>query len=85
MSFEPRDNSGALFKNEDRQKETHAHARGSCVVDGVHYFVDAWTKDGNKGKWQSLSFKKKDKQPAGAPPSRATVQSAEDDDTGPPF
>ena len=63
MAYEMRDNSGSLFKNEDRQKDTHANARGSAVIDGVHYFMDAWTKDGEKGKWQSLSFKKKDKQP----------------------
>ena len=73
MAYEMRDNSGSLFKNEDRQKDTHANARGSAVIDGVHYFVDAWTKDGEKGKWQSLSFKKKDKQPgvAAAPKSPA--------------
>lgn len=83
MTFEQRDNSGALFKNEDRQKDTHAHARGSAVIDGVHYFVDAWTKDGAKGKWQSLSFKKKDKQPVAT--TRTSTMSAEEEDTGPPF
>lgn len=85
MSFEPRDNSGALFKNEDRQKDTHAHARGSCIIDGVHYFVDAWTKEGAKGKWQSMSFKKKDKQPGVAASTPRAYQSAVEDLDSPPF
>jgi hypothetical protein len=71
MSYEQRDNSGALFRNEDRKTEKHANARGSAVIDGVHYFVDAWTKQGAKGPWQSLAFKRKDKQPDAEPQRRA--------------
>ena len=71
--YDKRDNSGSLFKNEDRQKETHANARGSAVIDGVHYFIDAWTKDSNGKKWQSLSFKRKDKQPDAPLPRAATA------------
>lgn len=91
-TYEQRDNSGSLFKNDQREKETHANARGSCVIDGVHYFIDAWTKDTNGKKWQSLSFKRKDKQPGTAPAPVAprpkmggypTSSGAEDD--GPPF
>lgn len=92
MAYEMRDNSGSLFKNEDRQKDTHANARGSAVIDGVHYFMDAWTKDGEKGKWQSLSFKKKDKQPGVAAAPKPSSQrpagggsKADDFDDVPPF
>lgn len=60
MAFEPRDNSGALFKNERREKETQPHARGEAMIDGVLYQISAWTKDGDKGRWQSLSFTKKE-------------------------
>lgn len=60
MAFQQRDNSGALFKNEKREKDTHPHARGSALIDGVEYWVDAWTRDGTKGKFQSLAFKRKD-------------------------
>ena len=56
-NYEQRDNSGSLFKNERREKETHAHAQGKAMIDGKMYYVSAWTKDGTKGKWQSLSFK----------------------------
>lgn len=66
MAFEPRDNSGALFVNDRREKETHPNAKGSAIIGGVEYWVSAWTKtDRNGGKFQSLSFEPKEKaQPA---------------------
>lgn len=65
MAYEMKDNSGSLFANDKREKESHANARGSAVIDGKHYFVDAWTNTTNDGKkYQSLKFKLKDKQPA---------------------
>lgn len=60
MAYEKRDMSGTLFKNDKREKDTHPHATGSCVIDGVEYWVNAWTKDGQKGKFQSLAFKRKE-------------------------
>ena len=69
MAYEQRDNSGALFKNTRREKETHPNLNGHCLIDGVAYFVDAWTKEGEKGKWISLSFKRKG-QPAPETPPR---------------
>lgn len=83
MAYEQRDNTGSLFKNDKREKESHANARGSAKIDGVDYWVDAWTKkDKNGNPWQSLSFKRKDAKAASAPakpagtPKRAL---AEDD------
>lgn len=58
--FQQKDNSGSLFKNDRREKDTHPHATGSALIDGVEYWVSAWTKEGAKGKWQSLAFKKKE-------------------------
>lgn len=60
MAFEQKDNSGALFKNDRREKDTHPHATGTAMIDGVEYWISAWTKDGQKGRFQSLSFKRKD-------------------------
>jgi hypothetical protein len=65
MGFEIRENSGTLHKNSKREKDTHPNLRGECLIDGVAYWVDAWTKDARSGKWLSLSFKRKD-QPTGA-------------------
>jgi len=60
VAYELRDNSGNLFKNEKREKENQPHARGEAMIDGVVYQISAWTKDGSKGKFQSLSFQRKE-------------------------
>lgn len=59
MAYEQKDMSGTLFKNDKREKDTHPHATGTAIIDGVEYWVSAWTKEGAKGKFQSLSFKPK--------------------------
>jgi hypothetical protein len=60
MAYEQKDNSGTLFKNDKREKDTHPHATGTALIDGVEYWVSAWTKEGAKGKFQSLAFKPKE-------------------------
>ena len=55
-----RDNSGVLFKNDKREKDTHPNATGQATIDGVEYWVSAWTKEGKNGKFQSLAFKRKE-------------------------
>lgn len=64
MAYEQRDNSGTLFKNDKREKDSHPHATGKAMIGGVMYYVSAWTKEGSKGKFQSLSFKPVDEQAA---------------------
>lgn len=64
MDKQQRDNSGVLFKNDRREKDSQPHATGSATIDGVEYFVSAWTKEGAKGKFQSLAFKPKEAKPA---------------------
>jgi hypothetical protein len=61
MSYTQKDNSGTLFKNDRREKETHPNAKGTALIDGVEYYVSAWTKEGKAGKFQSLSFERKQK------------------------
>lgn len=78
--------SGSLFKNKDKEKgDKRPNAKGSCMIDGVEYWVDAWTKEDKNGNpWQSLSFKRKDEQRG---PKKEPQKSAAyaDDDGGPPF
>lgn len=58
---EKRDNSGALFKNDTEGKsENFPGYGGSLTVEGVDYYISAWLKDGQRGKFFSLSVKRKD-------------------------
>lgn len=63
MAYEQKPDSGSLFKNDRREKDTHPHAKGTALIGGVEYWVDAWTNEANNGtKYQSLKFKPKDAQ-----------------------
>ena len=61
-------NSGALFENQRREKESHPHLRGSCTIktpDGevLEFWVSAWQKTSKKGDdFFSLSFQPKDEE-----------------------
>ncbi len=52
---------GVLFANKERTKDSQPQAKGSCQIDGVEYWVSAWTNEAKSGqKYQSLSFQRKD-------------------------
>ena len=82
-------NRGVLFRNDRQTKDTQPSHTGSLNVDGVEYFLDAWVKEGQKGKFFSVSVKRKDKQdlpsqrssraPAPAPAPRQSGGSGFDD------
>ena len=78
MAYEIRELSGSLFKNEKKTEEKHPQMQGSCLIDGVEYYVSAWTKDGAKGRWQSLAFKRKDAKPD-SKPAPAYIEQMDDD------
>ena len=55
--YQQKENSGSLFKNTKKEKDTHPNATGSALIGGVEYWVSAWTKkDKNGNAWQSLAF-----------------------------
>jgi hypothetical protein len=67
MAFEQRELSGSLFKNDRREKDTHPNMTGTALINGVEYWVSAWTREGKSGKWISLAFKPKvEKRPDGS-------------------
>ena len=56
QGYETRDNTGTLFKNDRRDKDSHPNAKGKALIGGQWYWVSAWTKQGKAGAFQSLAF-----------------------------
>ena len=97
MAWEPRDMSGTLHKRkpEERRSERSSEYSGKVMINGQQFFIDAWIKEGQNGKFFSLAFKPMDgAQRSSAPPQRdygRPMQPApkypsrsRDDDRGPP-
>ena len=82
MAYVQKDNSGSLFKNDKKETDNHPNGKGSALIDGVEYWVSAWTKVAKDGvKYQSLSFQKKDDKPQSKPrPKPQSKSDAFDDD-----
>lgn len=54
------DNSGSISKNQRKEKDSHPDLKGKATVGGQEYWISGWLKDGENGKWYSLSFEPKD-------------------------
>ena len=63
MSFEQKDNEGAIFKNDRKQGDNDPSMKGSAKIGGVEYWISAWTNtDKNGNKYQKLSYSAKEGQ-----------------------
>lgn len=58
--YQPRDNTGSLFVNEQKRSDKSPDRSGKAMIDGKMYYVDGWIKSPQSGEGQkflSLSFK----------------------------
>lgn len=79
-------NRGALFRNDKAASDKHPTHTGKINVDGRDYYLNAWVKDGKKGKFFSLSVKPMDAQPEGHPDRfREPPRGRQEDDLDVPF
>jgi hypothetical protein len=60
MAYEPKPDSGSLFKSDSKQSETDRDYSGSAIISGKEYWLSGYvnkTKDGRK--YLGLKFKLK--------------------------
>jgi hypothetical protein len=60
---EQRELSGTLSRKKKREHDRQPEFKGSATIDGVAYWLSAWVKEGDDGKFFSLSFTRKEQQP----------------------
>lgn len=65
--------TGVLFKNDKGDNEKRPDYKGSAEIEGIHYWVSAWIRDGAKGKFMSMKYEKKEQQPSGAQQSQQSA------------
>ena len=75
--MEKKDNSGVLFKNENKDNERKPDYKGNIMVDGQEYWLSAWIKEGKNGKFMGLALTPRDEQP---PASKPAPKNLEDSD-----
>lgn len=75
-----RDNSGALFRNERKETDSHPDYKGQASIDGVEYWMDAWLNVAESGKkYMAVKFKPKEQRQEKPEPRQKSRRAADDD------
>jgi len=77
MTYEQRENTGALFRNDKKQPgERTPDYRGDAMVNGVKVEIAAWIKESASGK-KFLSLKFQEPRERDAAPKAAPIPEAD--------
>ena len=61
MEYQQKDNSGALFKNDKKESDSHPDYKGSAMIDGSDYWVSGWINVSSAGtKYMKFSYSPKE-------------------------
>ena len=55
MAYEQKPNTGAIFQNNKREKDSHPDMKGDFNIEGQKYSIAGWWKEGKNGKFLSVS------------------------------
>lgn len=81
MAYEQRDMSGSVFVNTKKEQEKHPDRTGSCMIDGVEYWINGWMKKDKNGQpWLSLAFKRKDGSAASSQKTSKPLPNVDEDE-----
>ena len=73
MSEYDNTNRGSVWKNEKKEKATHADFTGSINVDGAEYWLNGWLREkGASPKAPSMKFTVRRKEAAALPAATAS-------------
>lgn len=100
MKYQHKPDSGTLFavaeadKRPPRQQVasdgstymlTDPDFSGSALIDGAEYFMDARKRQGQKGEYWAVKFKRKGMRPASKPAAKPVSEFTDDDLSQVPF
>ena len=100
MKYQHKPDSGTVFavKEEDKRPPrqqvasdgstymlTDPDFSGSALIDGVEYFMDVRKRQGQKGEYWAVKFKRKGMRPAAKPAAKPVNDFTDDDLSQVPF
>jgi hypothetical protein len=77
--MEQRDNSGVLFKEQDKKTPNHPDYKGNITVNGKPYWLSAWIKEGKTGKFMGLAVSPKEEMNTSSPKTKSSIEDMDSD------